>query len=62
MLWRTNQDHRRHLEPDWYNIHRELKREHVTLAMWDEYIERHPEKYRHSRFWSYTAIGHRNCR
>ena len=29
----TKQGHRRHLEPDWCEIHRELKRKHVTLAM-----------------------------
>jgi hypothetical protein len=38
------QGHRRHVEPDWADIHRELKRKHVTLSMlWDEYIERHSE-------------------
>jgi hypothetical protein len=37
----TKQGHRRHAEPDWAEIHRELKRKHVTLAMlWDEYIDR----------------------
>jgi DNA-binding IclR family transcriptional regulator len=37
----TKQGHRRHAEPDWAEIHRELKRKHVTLTMlWDEYIER----------------------
>jgi transposase len=47
----TKQGHRRHAEPDWAEIHRELKRKHVTLAMlWDEYIERDPEGYRYSRF------------
>src|SRR6202007_635189 len=47
----TKQGHRRHAEPDWAEIHRELKRKHVTLTMlWDEYIERHPEGYRYSRF------------
>src|SRR5437667_7660519 len=46
----TKQGHRRHLEPDWAEIHRELKRKHVTLTMlWDEYIERCPEGYRYSR-------------
>ena len=40
----TKQGHRRHVEPDWAEIHRELKRKHVTLTMlWDEYIERCPE-------------------
>jgi transposase len=46
----TKQGHRRCTEPDWSEIHRELKRKHVTLAMlWDEYIE-HPDGYRYSRF------------
>src|SRR5438477_10269304 len=32
----TKQGHRRHAEPDWAQIHRELKRKHVTLTMlWD---------------------------
>ena len=47
----TKQGHRRRAEPDWAEIHRELRRKHVTLAMlWDEYIERHPDGYRYSRF------------
>jgi transposase len=47
----TKQGHRRRAEPDWAEIHRDLKRKHVTLAMlWDEYIERYPEGYRYSRF------------
>jgi transposase len=47
----TKQGHRRHTEPDWAGIHRELKRKHVTLSiLWDEYIERHPDGYRYSRF------------
>ena len=38
-------------EPDWAAVHRELKRKHVTLQiLWDEYIERHPDGYRYSRF------------
>src|SRR5258707_1397839 len=45
------QGHRRRAEPDWAAVYRELKRKHVTLAMlWDEYIERHPDGYRYSRF------------
>src|SRR5437868_5389945 len=45
------QGHRRLAEPDWAVVHRALKREHVTLQiLWDEYIERHPEGYRYSRF------------
>ena len=47
----TKQGSRRHAEPDWVAVHRELKRKHVTLQiLWDEYIERHPEGYRYSRF------------
>jgi transposase len=47
----SKQGHRRHAEPDWAAIHRELKRKHVTLSiLWDEYIERHPDGYRYSRF------------
>ena len=47
----TKQGHRRHAEPDWAAIHRELKRKHVTLQiLWDEYIERCPAGYRYSRF------------
>src|SRR5579859_6684807 len=47
----TKQGHRRHAEPDWAEIHRELKRKHVTLQiLWDEYIEQNPEGYRYSRF------------
>ena len=35
----TKQGHRRHTEPDWPTVHRELKRKHVTLLIvWDEYI------------------------
>jgi transposase len=45
------QGHRRLPEPDWATVHRELKRKHVTLQiLWDEYIERHPDGYRYSRF------------
>lgn len=47
----TKQGHRRHAEPDWSRIHRELKRKHVTLSiLWEEYIQQHPEGYRYSRF------------
>jgi hypothetical protein len=39
----TKQGHRRRAEPDWSEIHRELKCKHVTMAMlWDEYNERQP--------------------
>jgi hypothetical protein len=54
----TKQGHRRHSEPDWAAIHRELKRKHVTLQiLWDEYIERHPDASA-----SCTEPGHRGCR
>ncbi|MEX6509266.1 IS21 family transposase, partial [Jiella sp. M17.18] len=47
----TRQGHRRRVEPDWAEIHRELKRKHVTLSiLWDEYIAQHPDGYRYSRF------------
>ena len=47
----TKQGLRRRVEPDFALIHRELKRKHVTLQiLWDEYIERHPDGYRYSRF------------
>ena len=41
------QGHRRYEEPDWVGVHREMKRKHVTLSIiWEEYIERHPGRYR----------------
>jgi phosphoglycolate phosphatase-like HAD superfamily hydrolase len=47
----TKTGHRRCVEPDWAEVHRELKRKHVTLQiLWDEYIGRHPDGYRYSRF------------
>ncbi|HEY5817081.1 MAG TPA: IS21 family transposase [Mesorhizobium sp.] len=47
----TKTGHRRSVEPDWSYVHRELNRKHVTLQiLWDEYIERHPDGYRYSRF------------
>lgn len=43
--------HRRHAEPDWVCVHREMKRKHVTLSiLWEEYIALHPGGYRYSRF------------
>src|SRR5205823_6406704 len=40
----SKQGHRRHAEPDWAAVHRELKRKHVTLSiLWEEYIERDPD-------------------
>jgi len=33
------------------NVHRELKRKHVTLTiLWDEYIAENPGGYRYARF------------
>ncbi len=47
----TKRGHRRHAEPDWALVHRELKRKHVTLSiLWDEYIAGQPDGYRYSRF------------
>ena len=47
----TKQGHRRHAEPDWPAIHRELKRKHVTLLIiWDEYIAVNPGGHIYSRF------------
>jgi transposase len=47
----TKQGHRRHAEPDWPMVHRELKRKHVTLLIvWDEYIAENPGGYSYYRF------------
>jgi transposase len=47
----TKRGHRRHAEPDWPTVHRELKRKHVTLMIvWDEYIAANPGGYSYSRF------------
>jgi transposase len=47
----TKQGHRRSREPDWAEVHRALKRKHVTLSIvWEEYIAREPDGYRYSRF------------
>lgn len=47
----TKTGHRRAHEPDWAQVHRELKRKHVTLQiLWDEYISRYPDGYRYSRY------------
>jgi transposase len=48
---RSKRGHRRHVEPDWQAVHRELKRKHVTLLIvWDEYIGANPRGYSYSRF------------
>jgi len=47
----TKRGHRRHAEPGWPTVHRELKRKHVTLVIaWDEYIAANPGGYSYSRF------------
>ena len=47
----TKRGHRRHAEPDWPTVHRELKRKHVTLVIvWDEYVAANPGGYSYSRF------------
>ena len=47
----ASEGHRRHAEPDWPTVHRELKRKHVTLLIvWDEYIAANPGDYSYSRF------------
>src|ERR1700694_2841892 len=47
----TKRGHRRHAEPDWPTVHRELKRKHVTLVIvWDEYIAANPGGDSYSRF------------
>ena len=39
------------LLPDWVEVHRELSKKHVTLALlWSEYKESHPEGYQYSQF------------
>ena len=48
---RSKRGHRRHAEPDWPAVHREMKRKHVTLLIvWDEYIAQSPGGYSYSRF------------
>ena len=43
--------HRRHPEPDWALLARELKRPGVTLSvLWEEYRQVHPEGYGYSRY------------
>ena len=43
--------HRRHAEPDWAVLHREMRRKHVALSiLWEEYITANPGGYRYSRF------------
>ena len=47
----SRQGQRRQAEPDWANVHRELRRKHVTLSiLWEEYIAGEPGGYRYSRY------------
>src|SRR6202049_4729302 len=47
----TKRGHRRHAEPDWPTVHRQLNPKHVTLLiLWDEYIAANPGGYSYSRF------------
>src|SRR6266511_6400267 len=47
----SKQGHRKSREPDWAEVHRALKRKHVTLSIvWEEYIAGEPNGYRYSRF------------
>lgn len=40
--------------PDWEEVHKELHKKGVTLALvWMEYIEKHPDGYKHSQFGEY---------
>ena len=42
---------RRHTEPDWATLARELKRSGVNLmVLWEEYRESHPDGYGYSRY------------
>jgi transposase len=48
---KSKRGHRRHPEPDWPAVHRELKRKHVTLLiLWDEYVSANPGGYSYSRY------------
>jgi hypothetical protein len=54
----TKAGHRRSPEPDWAQVHRELKRKHMTLQiLWDEYISRYPDGYRYVGIVTFTAVG-----
>jgi transposase len=47
----VNPGRRRHTEPDWAALARELKRSGVNLmVLWEEYRESHPDGYGYSRF------------
>jgi transposase len=56
---RSKRGHRRHVEPDWSAVHRELKRKHVTLLIvWDEYVAANSGGYSYSR-WTNPLRGSR---
>jgi len=59
----TKRGHRRHTEPDWPTVHRELKRKHVTLVIvWDEYVAANPGGTAIRGFASSIAALNRSCR
>src|SRR4051794_35950440 len=58
----TKQGHRRHAEPDWAEIHRELKRKHVTLTMLWSTSSDAPKGIAIRASASCTAVGGRDCR
>jgi DNA-binding IclR family transcriptional regulator len=59
----TKQGHRRHAEPDWAEIHRELKRKHVTLTCCGTSTSSDaPKGIAIGASASCTAVGRRGCR
>jgi len=51
-LFVPREDHRSSRPlPDWTEVHKELRRKHVTLALlWEEYKTQHPDGYHYSQF------------
>ena len=46
--------------PDWEEVRKELRKKGVTLHLiWIEYIEQHPDGYKHAQFGEYTGAGRR---
>jgi transposase len=60
---KSKRGHRRHPEPDWPAVHRELKRKHVTLLiLWDEYVSANPGGTAIRGFANFIAALNRSCR
>src|SRR3984957_7969325 len=60
---RSKRGHRRHAEPDWPAVHRELKRKHVTLLIvWDELSRPPPAATAIRGFANSIAALKRSCR